>query len=60
MSESYFQVVDQEWRNGSLAADKLDKIQESFKTIGFAVVAGLYSLPLSRCTPYSPFPSLLF
>ena len=41
MSESYFQVVDQEWRNGSLAADKLDKIQESFKTIGFAVVAGL-------------------
>ena len=41
MSESYFEITDQEWRSGSLAEDKLDQIQESFNSIGFAVVAGL-------------------
>ena len=41
MSESYFEITDQEWRSGSLAEDKLDQVQESFNSIGFAVVAGL-------------------
>ena len=41
MSESYFEITDQEWRSGSLAEDKLDQVQESFDSIGFAVVAGL-------------------
>ena len=41
MAQRYFEITEQEWRSGSLASNKLEKVQESFDSIGFAVVTGL-------------------
>jgi hypothetical protein len=43
MNKQHFEIAEQEWRNGSLAEEKLELIQDSFNSIGFAVVFGLVS-----------------
>ncbi|MFB0968499.1 MAG: phytanoyl-CoA dioxygenase family protein [Pseudomonadales bacterium] len=47
MNKQHFEVTEQEWREGSLSEKKLELIQDSFNSIGFAVVSGL--VPASVC-----------
>jgi len=47
MSNQHFQITEQEWHSGSLTEEKLAEIQDSFNSIGFAVVSGL--VPAAVC-----------